>query len=351
MNKLSNNKTTLKEAFRDFEIQPSDALWEKTYEGLQNTGGSFSAPKTSKRLYYYIAGGAVVVAAFIAFMLWPEAQQTVAEKPAVIAENIDAQTDKTTNTKIVNPVSDNSHENNPIETSQLDVIDKQLSDNPDQFNSNPATTELNSTPNTVTSTTQNAKAPEKTIITANTTVSNSDPDVPVANQTTPKETDVVIDKSVYCSRDTSVCSGEHVVLEAVGGDNVLWSNGERRRKIVVVPKKTSTYTVTYYFADNTSTEKKINVEVRPCLYVPNAFTPNGTTNRVFKAEGTEVYNFTMQIYSRAGAKVFESTDINYGWDGTYNGAPVTESAYLYVITFKDAAGYSHVRRGSVLIVK
>ncbi len=42
----------------------------------------------------------------------------------------------------------------------------------------------------------------------------------------------------------------------------------------------------------------------------------------------------MLIFNRNGIRLFESNDINTGWDGSYKGEMVTEGVYVYKIRFK-----------------
>lgn len=65
-------------------------------------------------------------------------------------------------------------------------------------------------------------------------------------------------------------------------------------------------------------------------YLPNAFTPDGDVhNAVYKGIGSAyVYKFKLEIFNRWGEKVFETDDINQGWDGYYNGELCMEGAYL-----------------------
>lgn len=75
------------------------------------------------------------------------------------------------------------------------------------------------------------------------------------------------------------------------------------------------------------------------LYAPNSFTPNGDehnqTWRVFM-EGVDTYNFTLEIYNRWGEMVWESHDIEVGWDGTYNGEKLRPGTYTWKVKARDA---------------
>jgi len=70
------------------------------------------------------------------------------------------------------------------------------------------------------------------------------------------------------------------------------------------------------------------------FYVPNAFSPNGDIhNQVFKVYSFAVTDFTMVIYDRWGVEVFESFDVEKGWDGTFKGKKCPEDIYVYKIEY------------------
>ena len=67
--------------------------------------------------------------------------------------------------------------------------------------------------------------------------------------------------------------------------------------------------------------------------VPNAFTPNDDgLNDEFKPLFSIVNEYKMLIFNKYGEKIFESDDINRGWNGIYKGKIVQES-YVYKISF------------------
>jgi gliding motility-associated-like protein len=90
------------------------------------------------------------------------------------------------------------------------------------------------------------------------------------------------------------------------------------------------------------------------IYAPNAFTPDGDafnqTWRVYM-EGIDVYEFELLIYDRWGEVIWESHDINVGWDGMYNGQPVPTGTYVWTIRTKDSlndAKYNYEGHVSIL---
>ncbi|WP_341902616.1 Ig-like domain-containing protein [Fluviicola taffensis] len=74
-------------------------------------------------------------------------------------------------------------------------------------------------------------------------------------------------------------------------------------------------------------------------FVPNTFTPDGDeVNNYFKpifSPGFDVKDYSFLIFDRWGEIIFESKDMNVGWDGTYNNLISKEGIYTYKITLKE----------------
>lgn len=70
------------------------------------------------------------------------------------------------------------------------------------------------------------------------------------------------------------------------------------------------------------------------VFVPDAFTPDGAgpnDNNTFIPKVTNHKTFYMGVYSRWGEKLYETTDLNKGWDGNYLGKPAPDGVYVYKI--------------------
>lgn len=78
----------------------------------------------------------------------------------------------------------------------------------------------------------------------------------------------------------------------------------------------------------------INVAGRPEMF-PNAFSPNGDQiNDLFRPLGLcPVEEFNLKIFNRWGRQIFESTEINEGWNGEINGAPAPVDVYIYQVQY------------------
>ncbi len=89
------------------------------------------------------------------------------------------------------------------------------------------------------------------------------------------------------------------------------------------------------------------------IYIPNAFTPNNDgpiENNIFKPIGKVSSNYLCQIFNYWGEKVFESKDIEIGWDGNYLGKKCRMGGYLYKISFTDDIGRDEVYSGTLIML-
>ena len=88
------------------------------------------------------------------------------------------------------------------------------------------------------------------------------------------------------------------------------------------------------------------------LYVPNTFTPNGDgTNDKFMVSYKSITEFDCRIYNQWGRKVYESTDITEGWDGTYKDDELPTGAYFCVIKAKGADGKEFNEKQTINLVR
>lgn len=109
---------------------------------------------------------------------------------------------------------------------------------------------------------------------------------------------------------------------------------------------------TYGCKDTTS--EKIEIEPEYHFYIPNAFTPdNDGNNDIFTAVGEEIEEFNMQIFNRWGELIYETQDLNSGWDGTTKNktSQALEGVYVYNIKLRDWEGLYHNFTGKVTLIK
>jgi gliding motility-associated-like protein len=102
--------------------------------------------------------------------------------------------------------------------------------------------------------------------------------------------------------------------------------------------------------------KAVSIKQAYTIYIPNAFTPNSDgLNDGFKAEGVGIAQFKLQVFDRWGKMIFESDDINKGWDGSVNGkgdAGTTKSdVYVWKAEVVDVLKERHSMIGHVTLLK
>ena len=108
------------------------------------------------------------------------------------------------------------------------------------------------------------------------------------------------------------------------------------------------------FAD-TARSNTVEALQKPKLYVPTGFYPGSTVaeNKVLTPRGIFINSrdYTFIIYNRWGDKLFETNEINKGWDGTYNGVDSPQGVYTYFIKFTTADGREFEKRGTVTLIR
>ncbi|MEI2747375.1 MAG: gliding motility-associated C-terminal domain-containing protein [Ferruginibacter sp.] len=91
----------------------------------------------------------------------------------------------------------------------------------------------------------------------------------------------------------------------------------------------------------------------PTFYIPNAFSPNGDgLNDVFRPTPVGIDRIEyFRIFNRFGEKVFETSEINKGWDGSYKGIRQPLGGYVWMLKGVDRKGDVKVLKGNVLLVR
>ncbi len=105
-----------------------------------------------------------------------------------------------------------------------------------------------------------------------------------------------------------------------------------------------------------SISKPLFVKNELVFYVPDAFTPNGdNVNDQFGPVGfslERIQSYQIQVYSQWGEVIFESTDINFLWDGKLpSGIDAPIDTYVWSIRMEDEMGKRTHHTGSVTLSK
>lgn len=89
------------------------------------------------------------------------------------------------------------------------------------------------------------------------------------------------------------------------------------------------------------------------VFIPNAFFPDGIHNTRFKpvTKYVKLEGYDFRVFNRMGLVVFETTELNEGWDGTYKGKVSAFGVYVYMVRFKSTKGEYIDRKGSVTLMR
>ena len=98
--------------------------------------------------------------------------------------------------------------------------------------------------------------------------------------------------------------------------------------------------------------KTVVVENDFMIFVPNSFTPNeDAINDIFSASGNGIVKYDLEIYNRWGEKVFQSNDLNKGWDGKFKGQDCQSEVYVWKIIAVNAKGKTKSLNGFVTLYR
>jgi hypothetical protein len=90
--------------------------------------------------------------------------------------------------------------------------------------------------------------------------------------------------------------------------------------------------------------------IEPRVWIPNSFIIGGdpvTFTPVFAY--ANVTDYKMTILNRWSQTLYETNDVFAGWDGYYEGNPVQQGVYIYIIQLEDGLGKVITQTGSVTV--
>ncbi|MCB0481609.1 MAG: gliding motility-associated C-terminal domain-containing protein [Flavobacteriales bacterium] len=171
--------------------------------------------------------------------------------------------------------------------------------------------------------------------------------------------------SITASLDTIVKIWDTRLTAYPPGFAYAWTPSESLSNATILdpiasPFQTTDYFVTVYDpkypeCKQTATKRVYVEEIycdEPYVFLPNSFTPNGDgRNEELFIRGKYIKEVKLIIYNRWGEKVFETTDQNLGWDGTFKGAlvnPDVFSYYLYVQCIDDQV---FEKKGDITVIR
>ncbi|KAA3438799.1 T9SS type B sorting domain-containing protein [Rufibacter hautae] len=161
--------------------------------------------------------------------------------------------------------------------------------------------------------------------------------------TTFKITSYELNMSVAADRNGKVPRGETIQLTATGeeGYTYTWADGpgiisgQNSNKLLIKPTQGYVYKVTASTAEGCTkeTEFTVLVEGGVALQANNILTPNNDgKNDVWVIWNINTYpGSKLKVFDTAGRVVYEKENYANDWSGTYQGSPLAQGVYYYVI--------------------
>jgi gliding motility-associated-like protein len=160
--------------------------------------------------------------------------------------------------------------------------------------------------------------------------------------------------------DATIIAGDVYTMQATGSSGTyLWTPSTSLSNAALLnpnanPSLTTSYTLRVTTLQGCVATDDMTLTVIPyCIKPMNAFTPNGDgiNDRWLITNGNCLANAQVQVFNRYGAKVFEDKNYRNTWEGTYNGSPLPDGTYYYVISFRLINNKVENRTGNVTILR
>jgi gliding motility-associated-like protein len=169
--------------------------------------------------------------------------------------------------------------------------------------------------------------------------------------------------TVFAGPDVSIIAGDSYQIPATASAGTyLWTSSPAGSTLnsttilspVATPPVTTTYSLRVTNSQGCFATDDMTITVIPyCIKPMEAFTPNGDgiNDLWLITNGNCLTSAKAQVFNRYGAKVFESNDYKNTWNGTYEGKPLPDGTYYYIISFKLIGGRLEYLKGNVTILR
>jgi gliding motility-associated-like protein len=172
---------------------------------------------------------------------------------------------------------------------------------------------------------------------------------------------VVSGASANAGPDGIIISGQTYQLQGIASPgSYLWTpptglNVTNTLNPSASPAQSTTYTLKVTTAQGCIASDSMVLTVVPyCIKPMEAFTPNGdaVNDLWLVTNGTGcLKSAKAQVFNRYGAKVFEANDYKNNWNGTYQGKPLPDGTYYFIITYQLITGQVQFLKGNVTILR
>ncbi|MEX1002003.1 MAG: gliding motility-associated C-terminal domain-containing protein [Crocinitomicaceae bacterium] len=145
--------------------------------------------------------------------------------------------------------------------------------------------------------------------------------------------------------DTTITEGDQIQLTASGGTSFLWwpdsfIDDVSAPNPTVSPEFDITYFVQITDINGCIDTASIDITIAPDimdLAIPNLITPNGDGyNDTWQIMNIEIFTeHELTIFNIYGQVIYEAAPYSNDWQGDYNGNPLPDGTYFYLLTLND----------------
>lgn len=90
----------------------------------------------------------------------------------------------------------------------------------------------------------------------------------------------------------------------------------------------------------------------PSIFVPNAFTPGGTSNNIFRPIPVGITSLSyFRVYDRWGRLMYSTSKLGDGWDGYASGKAQDSGGYVWMVQGTTYTGETITKRGTMVLLR
>jgi len=107
-----------------------------------------------------------------------------------------------------------------------------------------------------------------------------------------------------------------------------------------------------YGNQSISYSNKICSYFEPRIFIPNSFTPTGL-NPIFKPiiSIAKINSYELTIFNRWGQPVFNTNDLNQGWNGKSGIEDCSNGLYIYQLKVNEGSDNELIKRGLINLIR
>ena len=146
-------------------------------------------------------------------------------------------------------------------------------------------------------------------------------------------------------------------IDVYEGDSLVWTDGNTYNDSVT----SGTAMLQTSKGCDSIVHLSLNILQRPeqpvidsfALWVPNAFTPDESSNNRFRVFGYDLLSVRVYVFNRWGLKVAEFDGLTQEWDGSFEGKPCPSGAYMYLVDYfkKASPNDKQHKKGTILLIR